>query len=75
MSTGYAHRVVAAYAAGTIDPRGAWAVTVAHDDDCPHRHGKGDCACVPDITARNLATGTVIEIGLDGEALTQGATQ
>lgn len=70
---GFAHRVMAAYASGTIDRKGAWAVSVAHDDDCPHRTGA--CTCVPDITARNLATGQVVEIGLDGEALTTGATQ
>ena len=70
---GYAHRVVAAYANGTLDRRGAWAVTVAHDHDCTHQAGA--CTCCPDITAKNLATGLVVEIGLDGEALTQGATQ
>lgn len=67
--TGFAHRVMAAYAAGTIDRKGAWQVTVAHDADCPHR--TGDCTCVPEITATNLATGASVVIGLDGEPAMQ----
>lgn len=69
---GYAHRVGAAYSCGTIDPAGAWSITIAHDPDCPERHGKGACACCPDISARNLATGFVVLIGMDGESVDLG---
>lgn len=64
--TGYAHRVAAAFASGTLDRRGAWQITVAHDPACPHRTGGGECQCTPEITATDLATGRILSIGPDG---------
>lgn len=71
---GYAHRIAAAYDRGTIDRRRAWTVIVAHDPDCRQRQGFGDCNCIPDITARDLQTGDVVQIGIDGAAIAEGRT-
>lgn len=69
--TGYAHRVLAAFASGVLARGQAWQVTVAHDPGCPHQQGRGECACAPEITATNLATGRVIVIGSDGRPTQQ----
>lgn len=71
---GFAHRVAAAYERGTIDPRGAWAITVGHDRTCPSRRGPGECTCTPEIIAHDLTAGVVVQIGLDGEALITSRT-
>ena len=69
MMLGYAHRIAAAYASGTIDRGGAWSITVAHDPECAELRKVGACSCRPDITARNLATDVVVHVGLSGETL------